>query len=103
MLSRWFRTRGTRPRTFASASARASEDVAVMNIQTDKTSLAGATAADIKRILQMIPHRYPIPMVDRVVAMQLDHTATGINNVSINDQSFHVQFSAAPTIPAVPI
>ena len=44
-----------------------------MNIQTDKTSLAGATAVDIKRILQMIPHRYPMLMVDRVVDMQLDH------------------------------
>ena len=38
-------------------------------MQTDKTSMAGtatATVADIKRILQLIPHRYPMLMVDRV-------------------------------------
>ena len=48
-----------------------------MNIQTDKTSLAVATTVDIRRILQMIPHRYPMLMVDRVVDMQLDHRAVG--------------------------
>ena len=42
-----------------------------MNIQTDKTSLSMASSVDIKRILQMIPHRYPMLMVDRVVALLL--------------------------------
>ena len=47
-----------------------------MNMQTDKTSVAttAATAVDIKRILQMIPHRYPMLMVDRVIEMQLDRS-----------------------------
>ena len=52
-----------------------------MNIQTGKTG-ASATAVDIKRILQMIPHRYPMLMVDRVTEMRLDHSATGIKNSS---------------------
>ena len=72
-----------------------------MNIQTDKTSLAGATAVDIKRILQMIPHRYPMLMVDRVVDMQLDHSAVGIKNVSFNEPQFQGHFPGAPVFPGV--
>src|SRR6202795_2517762 len=72
-----------------------------MNIQTDKTSLARATAVDIKRILQMIPHRYPMLMVDRVVDMQLDHSAVGIKSVSINEPFFQGHFPAEPVMPGV--
>jgi 3-hydroxyacyl-[acyl-carrier-protein] dehydratase len=72
-----------------------------MNIQTDKTSLAGATAVDIKRILQMIPHRYPMLMVDRVVDMRLDHSAIGIKNVSINEPFFQGHFPTEPVMPGV--
>ena len=44
-----------------------------MNTQTDKTSVATsiATSVDIKRILEMIPHRYPMLMVDKVTEMLL--------------------------------
>jgi 3-hydroxyacyl-[acyl-carrier-protein] dehydratase len=72
-----------------------------MNIQTDKTSLAVATAVDIRRILQMIPHRYPMLMVDRVVDMQLDHSAVGIKNVSINEPFFQGHFPSEPVMPGV--
>jgi 3-hydroxyacyl-[acyl-carrier-protein] dehydratase len=73
-----------------------------MNMQTDKTSIAApATAVDIKRILEMIPHRYPMLMVDRVVDMQLDHSAVGIKNVSINEPFFQGHFPAEPVMPGV--
>src|SRR5882672_9933054 len=99
MPFRSFRTPGTGPRISDSASARVSEDVTVMNIQTDNTSLATGTAVDIKRILQMIPHRYPMLMVDRVVDMQLDHSAVGIKNVSINEPFFQGHFPSEPVMP----
>src|SRR5262245_19292093 len=106
MPSHCSRTRGTRRRTSASALARASDgDGAEMNMQTDKTSLAGAatsaTVADIKRILQMIPHRYPMLMVDRVVDMHLDRSAVGIKNVSINEPFFQGHFPSEPVMPGV--
>src|SRR6266852_4438675 len=101
MPFRSFRTLGTGPRISASASARVSEDVTVMNIQTDSTSLATGSAVDIKRILQMIPHRYPMLMVDRVVEMQLDHSAVGIKNVSINEPFFQGHFPSEPVMPGV--
>lgn len=74
-----------------------------MNMQTDKTSVAqkAATAVDIRRILQMIPHRYPMVMVDRVVEMRLDESAIGIKNVSINEPFFQGHFPSEPVMPGV--
>src|SRR4051812_27708611 len=103
MLSRSFTSRGTRLRISASVSAPDSRrrDGDHMNIQTDKTSLSVTSSVDIKRILQMIPHRYPMLMVDRVVDMQLDHSAVGIKNVSINEPFFQGHFPSEPVMPGV--
>ena len=75
-----------------------------MNMQTDKTSMvdtATASVADIKRILQLIPHRYPMLMVDRVTEMRLDSSAVGIKSVSINEPFFQGHFPAEPVMPGV--
>jgi 3-hydroxyacyl-[acyl-carrier-protein] dehydratase len=74
-----------------------------MNMQTDKTSMAATTktSVDIRRILQMIPHRYPMLMVDKVTEMQLDHSAVGIKNVSINEPFFQGHFPSEPVMPGV--
>ena len=72
-----------------------------MNIQTDKAGLSAVTAVDIRRILQMIPHRYPMLMVDRVVDMELDRSAVGIKNVSINEPFFQGHFPSEPVMPGV--
>ncbi len=76
-----------------------------MNIQTDNTSSATATASsvDIRRILQMIPHRYPMLMVDKVIEMQLDRSAVGIKNVTINEPFFQGHFPSEPVMPGVMI
>src|ERR1700760_3005433 len=99
MLFRSFTTPGISWRTSVSVSERVSEDAAVMNIQTDNSSVATATTVDIRRILQMIPHRYPMLMVDRVVDMHLDHSAVGIKNVSINEPFFQGHFPSEPVMP----
>ncbi len=74
-----------------------------MNMQTDKTSVAktAATSVDIRRILQMIPHRYPMVMVDKVIEMRLDASAIGIKNVSINEPFFQGHFPSEPVMPGV--
>ena len=74
-----------------------------MNMQTDKTSMATpmSTSVDIKRILQMIPHRYPMLMVDKVTEMVLSESAIGIKNVSINEPFFQGHFPSEPVMPGV--
>lgn len=56
---------------------------------------------DIKRIMQMIPHRYPMLLVDRVIDLRLGESAIGIKNVSINEPFFQGHFPTDPVMPGV--
>jgi 3-hydroxyacyl-[acyl-carrier-protein] dehydratase len=56
---------------------------------------------EIERIMQMIPHRYPFLMIDRMVALVPDATAIGIKNVSINEPYFQGHFPQRPVMPGV--
>ena len=69
----------------------------------DDTSIHDANTADISRILEMIPHRYPMLMIDRVVDIVRDHSATGVKNVSINEPQFRGHFPNHPVMPGVMI
>jgi 3-hydroxyacyl-[acyl-carrier-protein] dehydratase len=56
---------------------------------------------DIVRVMEMIPHRYPMLMIDRVVDLHPDKSAVGIKNVSINEQYFQGHFPSKPVMPGV--
>lgn len=56
---------------------------------------------DIERILEMIPHRYPFLMIDRLVDVVANVGATGIKNVSINEPYFQGHFPGRPVMPGV--
>ena len=69
---------------------------------TDPTRVEGqASDIDIHRIMRLIPHRHPFLMIDRVVGVIADRCATGIKNVSINEQYFQGHFPARPVMPGV--
>jgi 3-hydroxyacyl-[acyl-carrier-protein] dehydratase len=56
---------------------------------------------DIQRIMEMIPHRHPFLMIDKVVDVVANRRATGIKNVSINENYFQGHFPARPVMPGV--
>lgn len=56
---------------------------------------------DINRIMELIPHRYPFLMIDRVIDIVPGIKATGVKNVSINEQYFAGHFPEKPVMPGV--
>ena len=56
---------------------------------------------DVQRVMQMIPHRYPFLMIDKIVDAVANVRATGIKNVSINEQYFQGHFPVRPVMPGV--
>lgn len=56
---------------------------------------------DIKEILNLLPHRYPFIMVDRIVAIELGVAIKGIKNVSMNENFFQGHFPGEPVMPGV--
>jgi 3-hydroxyacyl-[acyl-carrier-protein] dehydratase len=59
------------------------------------------TRIDIQRIMEMIPHRPPFLMIDKVVDVVANECATGIKNVSINENYFQGHFPARAVMPGV--
>jgi len=56
---------------------------------------------DILQLLKCLPHRYPFLMVDRIIDVKGDESATGIKNVSINEPQFQGHFPERPVMPGV--
>lgn len=58
---------------------------------------------DIIGILSMLPHRYPLLLVDRVKDIVPFERATGIKNVTMNEPQFQGHFPGRPIMPGVMI
>lgn len=56
---------------------------------------------DIKGILNLLPHRYPFIMVDRIVDVEPGVAIKGIKNVSMNENFFQGHFPGEPVMPGV--
>jgi 3-hydroxyacyl-[acyl-carrier-protein] dehydratase len=56
---------------------------------------------DIQRILEMIPHRYPFLLIDKVIDIDVGESATGIKNVTMNEPQFTGHFPQQPIMPGV--
>jgi len=69
-----------------------------MNDASDKPQLG---TADIMRVLQLLPHRFPMLLVDRIYDMNGDESCVGVKNVTINEPFFIGHFPQYPVMPGV--
>ena len=69
-----------------------------MNKDSSKSTVK---LVNIEKIVNMIPHRYPMLLIDKVVDLVLGESATGIKNVTANENFFTGHFPSKMVMPGV--
>lgn len=69
--------------------------------QAARRDPAGTPIVDIQQILQYLPHRYPMLLVDRVVHFEAGKRIVGVKNVTINEPFFQGHYPGHPIMPGV--
>ena len=72
-----------------------------MNDMADKQAKPALGTADIVKVMQLLPHRYPFLMLDRIFDMDGDKSCIGVKNVTINEPFFQGHFPQYPVMPGV--
>lgn len=68
---------------------------------SEPDSAAPARVLDIVGVMAALPHRYPLLLVDRVVALVPDERIHAVKAVSMNEQFFQGHFPGRPIMPGV--
>ena len=66
-------------------------------------AMAAEAYMDIRKIMRLLPHRYPFLMIDRILRVEGDHRAVGVKNVTINEPFFQGHYPGQPIMPGVMI
>ena len=61
----------------------------------------GKTTLDVNEIMQLLPHRYPFLLIDKLIDIKAGESAIGVKCVSYGDQFFQGHFPQKPVMPGV--
>ena len=72
-----------------------------MSEETNEDAPRELASADIQKVMQYLPHRYPFLMIDKIVEIDRDESCIGIKNVTANEPQFTGHFPGQPIFPGV--
>jgi len=76
-------------------------NVALAKAIREHARLTAAPIVDAARIMEYLPHRYPMLLVDRIIDFEVGKRIVGIKNVTINEPFFQGHYPGHPIMPGV--